>query len=117
MTISAVYFIFRVTIGVVCLWAGLSKVDDLPLFVQGIANYKLIPQRFVGIVGKIIILAEISIGLLLITDIASVAAFVGALILFTSFAAALSINLFRKNKISCSCFGANESEPISIITL
>jgi len=46
MTISALYFILQVSVGMVCLWAGLSKVYHLPIFVEGVARYRLIPRRF-----------------------------------------------------------------------
>jgi uncharacterized membrane protein YphA (DoxX/SURF4 family) len=111
------YFVLRTGLGAVCLLAGLEKVRAPKEFVEGVRQYRLVQSRFAPVVGGALIATELVLGLLLVTGLVPVLAAVGAIALFTVFAAALGVSLARSNTAPCHCFGASEVEKISPLAL
>ena len=117
MAAAATYFVFRIGLGGICLLAGLEKARAPREFVRGVESYRLVPRALAPAVGGALIAAELALGALLVSNLAPVAAAVGAMVLFGVFAAALAVSLARSNRAPCHCFGASELETISPLAL
>jgi methylamine utilization protein MauE len=109
--------VFRTGVGAVCLLAGIEKAQSPGDFVDGVRQYRLVPPRFARIVGWALVAAELVIGALLVSGLVPALAALGALVLFSVFAAALAVSLARSNRAPCHCFGASEVERISPLAL
>jgi len=114
---AVTYFVFRMGLGAVCLLAGLEKARAPREFFGGVRQYRLVPSRFAPLVGGLLIAAELGLGALLLSGLAPAVAAVGAIALFSVFAAALAISLARSNRAPCHCFGAYDVETISPLAL
>ncbi len=108
---------FRTGLGAVCLLAGIEKAQAPGEFFEGVRQYRLVPARFAPVVGGALIAAELGLGLLLVTGLVPALAALGAIVLFSIFAAALGVSLARSNTAPCHCFGASEIEKISPVAL
>ena len=117
MTAAVTYFVFRTGLGAVCLLAGVEKLRAPREFFEGVRRYGLVPARFAPVVGGTLIAAEVVLGALLVTGLVPVLAALGAIVLFSIFAAALAVTLARSNDAPCHCFGASEVEKISPVAL
>lgn len=117
MTAAITYFVLRVSLGAICLWAGLEKVRGLDAFAHGLAGYRLVPLRFVRPAAVTIVVVELAVGALLIAGVAPLVATAGAIALFALFAVALGVGLARGDRGPCHCFGASDAEPISPLAL
>ncbi len=109
--------ILQLTVGAICVWAGAEKVRQLDGFAAGIEGYRLLPLEWVRAAGTVIVVAELTIGTSLLTNIAPLAGAFGAALLFAAFTAALTANLIRGNLVPCNCFGPSSTEVISKLTL
>ena len=117
MAAAVTYFVLRLSLGAICLWAGAEKVRGLTTFAHGVAGYRLLPLRLVRPVAVTIVCTELAVGVLLIADIVPLLAAAGALGLFTVFAVALGASLARGDRGPCHCFGASDAETISPLAL
>jgi uncharacterized membrane protein YphA (DoxX/SURF4 family) len=117
MTAAVTYFVLRVSLGAISLWAGLEKARGLSTFAHGVADYRLLPLRLVRPVAYSIVAAELVVGLLLVAGVLPLLATLGAIGLFAVFAVALGISLARGDNGPCHCFGASDAELISPLAL
>lgn len=111
------YFVFRVSLGAICLLAGLEKARAPREFFDGVRQYRLLPAQLAPVAGGLLIAAELGLGALLVSRLVPVAAAVGAIALFVIFAGALAVSLARSNRAPCHCFGASDVETISPLAL
>jgi len=109
--------VFRTGLGAVCLLAGVEKARAPRTFFEGVRQYGLVPARFGPVAGGALIAAELGLGVLLLTGLVPALAALGAIVLFSIFAAALAVSLARSNTAPCHCFGASEVEKISPVAL
>ena len=98
----------RVALGLLFLWAALSKVPDLAAFAQDVANYRTIPPALVPYAAAAVVGIEIVTGIALVTGIATRPAAILASILLVAFTAFLAQALLRGIDLRCGCFGTNE---------
>lgn len=108
---------FRTGLGAVCLLAGVEKARAPAEFVEGVRQYRLVAARLAPVVGGALIAAELGLGVLLVTGLVPALAALGAIVLFSVFAAALAVSLARSNTAPCHCFGASDVEKISPLAL
>jgi Methylamine utilisation protein MauE len=114
---AATYFVFRMTLGGVCLLAGLEKARAPRAFFEGVRRYRLVPSALAAPLGTVLIVSELVLGALLVGDLSPVVAASASIALFGVFAGALAVSLARSNRAPCHCFGASELETISPIAL
>jgi len=98
----------RVALGLLFLWAAVSKVPDLAAFAQDVANYRIIPPALVPYAAAAVVGIEIVTGIALVTGIAARPAAILASILLVAFTAFLAQALLRGIDLRCGCFGTNE---------
>ena len=97
---------FRLVVGGVFIWAGLSKIFDPLGFAQNIANYRIFSQSVSLFLALILPWIEVICGLLLVMGIfRETASFIlsGSLVVFLGL---IIVTLIRGLDIDCGCFGS-----------
>jgi putative oxidoreductase len=107
----------RVMLGGVLVYAGVLKVNGAWQFAEEIANYRLLPAQGSQILAVTLPWMEIVVGMLLLLGLKTRAAGIGALILFSVFAAAVLSALVRGLDIACGCFGTSDAAKLGLQTL
>jgi len=99
--------LFRISIGVIFLYAGISKAGDPAGFAVAIGNYQILPQWAVNPAAIIMPWLEIMLGVTLLLGFWIEGGSLFASVLFAVFSLALAFNLIRGLDISCGCFSAS----------
>lgn len=108
----------RLTLGLILLWAGLSKIGDIRALQRGLNGYGLIPRQFVPHASYLLFASELSLGVLLLSGIALRTSAGAAAGLFILFATGLIISMVRGDRIACHCFGSSDDvEEVSAASL
>lgn len=100
---------FRLILGITLVLAGIEKLRHLSTFVVGVLRYQVLPIRLARWYGRSLPMIEIGTGALLLLGYWIRPAAIISAILFVSFSIAVGINIGRKRKIPCFCFGADSS--------
>lgn len=105
----------RVALGIIFLYGGYTKIEAELQFASAIAQYRLLPDRFILPVATYLPWVEIGLGLLILTAWKTrwVAGFAAGLLSF--FIVILTITYLRGIEANCGCFGVGE--PISPLTI
>jgi hypothetical protein len=106
----------QLSLGLVFLLAVLPKLRAPRRFARTVAEYRLVPTVLTPVVSRGLIGVEAFLALTLLTGMVVELSAPLALATFSAFAGAVGLNLLRKRKVSCGCFGAG-SETISSRTL
>ena len=109
--------IFRILLGVVFIFAAVSKASEPESFAQSIANYKLLPLILINFLAVILPWIELCAGLLLIFGISvkENSAILSSLLFI--FIVAISISLARGLDIDCGCFGTVDGTRVGIMKI
>jgi uncharacterized membrane protein YphA (DoxX/SURF4 family) len=99
------------------LLSGVAKVRDAAGAVEGALEYRLLPERLVRLLAPMLPAAEIALGIVLVTGVATRGASIASAALVAIFTVAVSVNLRRGRLIACHCFGASSRERIGRSTL
>jgi len=95
----------RVVLGGVWIYAGVSKISDLPASVRAVEAYELLPLGLAEFVGAALPFVEITIGLFLIAGFATRLNAVVSTVLLTAFVIGIASAWARGLRIDCGCFG------------
>ncbi|MGO1384801.1 MAG: DoxX family protein [Arachnia sp.] len=96
----------RLILGVVFLYAGVTKIIDIPLFQLSIRAYQLLPELWMAdILGYILPVVEIITALLLIAGLLTRGAATVTLLMLTSFIIGIGWVWSQGISIDCGCFG------------
>ncbi|MBM3179008.1 MAG: DoxX family membrane protein [Chloroflexi bacterium] len=101
--------ILRFILGLTLTFAGTGKLHHLSHFVAGVLRYQILPTHLARWYGRLLPIAEIGVGVLLLIGIWTRPAAIISTAMFVSFAIAVGINLAYKRKMPCFCFGADSS--------
>ncbi len=98
--------VLRLYIGVVFVYASMSKIPHPAEFAENLIAYRLFPWWSINILAVFVPWLELICGLFLVIGLASRAASftIGAMLL--GFTVAIVINLLRGSNIGCGCFEA-----------
>ena len=108
--------VFRIVLGGLFIYAGLSKVFDPGAFADAIRTYELgLPQWFVSVVAHGLPFVEILLGFYLVVGLFTRASALLTVAIMVVFILALVQGAVRGLEIDCACFGAASSaEPGSL---
>jgi len=99
----------QLILGMTLALAGIEKMRHLSIFVAGVLRYQILPIRLARWYGRLLPMVEIGAGALLLLGSWMRPAAIVSATLFVSFSIAVGLNLARRRKIPCFCFGADSS--------
>nr|WP_300397365.1 MauE/DoxX family redox-associated membrane protein [uncultured Rhodococcus sp.] len=100
-------------VGAILVVAGLPKIKEPERMARAVRGYRLLPEKFAGVVGRVLPVAEVAVGLALIIGVLPKIAGGAAVVMFLAFFFGLTVNLLRgRRDLDCGCFafaaGADE---------
>jgi uncharacterized membrane protein YqaE (UPF0057 family) len=114
---NAAVFVTRIAVGLVLVVAGAAKLRSLSEFRAGVRAYRLVPDWLAGVFALLLPPFEVLLGVGFLAGIWLSWTPTAFLAMVTVFTAAQVINYRSGNRVSCNCFGASPSEPISLATI
>jgi hypothetical protein len=112
-----IYAVMRLATGGLLAWAALEKARRPSRFVKAVEAYRVLPHFVVAPAAILVVAAEFVVGAAMLLNLAPIVAASFAAALFGLFAAAITLNLLRRNVVPCHCFGSANAEPIGLATL
>lgn len=106
----------RLLLAVLFLFAGVTKLFNLPATRRAMADFGL-PLRMVPLLSMLVPMLELVIALLLVAQSWAWWGAAGALILLLAFTAGMAVNLAQGKKPECHCFGELYSGQIGLSSL
>lgn len=98
----------ELVLGALFLWAAATKLGDLRLFAEEVANYRLLPAALVPFVAAALPGIELVAGAALLTGRRAEAGLLWVNGLLLVFTLGLSQALLRGIDLRCGCFGGSE---------
>ncbi len=102
----------RLVLGGVFVWAGSAKLVQIPSFVETVAAFDMLPVDWAAPFALSVVWVELIAGGLLLLGIWSRSNALVILGLLVVFSAALGINMYRGNEVTCGCFGGDEGASL-----
>jgi uncharacterized membrane protein YphA (DoxX/SURF4 family) len=104
--------VLRFYIGIIFIYASMSKIPFPAEFAGALASYNILPHWSINFVAVALPWTEVICGLFLVLGLRTraVSCIIGSLLIV--FTAGITLNLIRGAQISCGCFG-NAGDQIS----
>jgi hypothetical protein len=100
----------RALVGFVLVLAAVPKLTAPQKFARVVAQYRLLPNKFSSVVGRILPASELFAGVAVLLGCFSPWPSFLATLLFALFVVAISVNLLRGRRyIQCGCFGIDKA--------
>lgn len=103
----------RLALGGVFVWAGTAKLVQTVSFVETVAAFDILPVDWAAPFALSVIWIELIAGGLLLLDIWPRSNALVLLVLLLVFSAALGINIYRGNDVTCGCFGGDGDSSLA----
>lgn len=104
----------RAALTLLFVWAASHKLRDREAFRTALADYELLPHRWLSSIAALLVGAELSFAVGLCIPGAAAAAACASAGLLALYAGAIGINLIRgRRDIDCGCAGPMRRQPIS----
>lgn len=112
------YFILRILLGLVFIWASWSKIVAPDSFAGIIQSYQILPQHMVNPVAILLPWVEAACGICLLSGYLVKGSALIVDILMIVFILALAFNSYRGIDVACGCFSVSDpGEKISVFTI
>ena len=99
-------WICRALLGLVFVYAAITKLSTPQDFADSIAAYQLLPLSVINLIAWSLPLFELSCGLFILTGFYFRIATLGILLMLVVFMTAIVMALIRGLPINCGCFGS-----------
>lgn len=110
----AVRLVLRAALALLFIWAATHKLRGVTAFRAALADYALLPRRWLAPAAALLIAAELSVAAGLWLRGAGIAAAAAAAGLLTIYTGAIAVNLRRgRRDIDCGCAGVAGQQPLS----
>ena len=106
----------RFAVGITFFVAFAAKALDFRSFARGVVAYRLLPGWLTAPLAAALAAAEAAVAVCLLGGWFVLAGAALALALCTAFAVAVSVNLARRARIPCHCFGTGERISGRVLT-
>ncbi len=107
----------RLIVAAVFFFAALPKLLDPVAFARDIDNYRLVPDTLIGPLALTLPVAEILIGLSLVSGVFARGAAVVAGLMLAGFAAGMVQAILRGIDLDCGCFGRLAEAQVGWLTV
>ncbi len=97
---------FRLVVGGIFIWAGVSKIIDPLGFAQNIVNYRVFPEGISSFLALVLPWIEVICGAFLILGIFRSASALLLSCFLVVFLVLITVTLIRGIDIDCGCFGS-----------
>lgn len=116
---SALVLVARLTLAVVFVLSGMSKVRAPGVFARQIAQYEIVPESTTRPLALLLIAGELVVGIGLVVGWALPLWLGLSVVLLAIFAVAISVTLRRGKQIPCGCFGGDSEivQPRSLVRI
>lgn len=109
----ALLLLFRLVLAGMFLFAALPKLLDPVTFARDIDNYRMVPDALIGPIALMLPVAEIVIGLALVTGLYARGAAITSGLLLVGFAIGMVQAIVRGIDLDCGCFGQFAEAQVS----
>ena len=102
----------RLVLGGVFVWAGSAKLVQIPSLVETVVAFDMLPVDWAVPFALSVVWIELIAGGLLLLGIWPRSNALVVLGLLVVFSAALGINMYRGNEVTCGCFGGDRGASL-----
>ncbi len=114
---EALAAVLRVTISFACGWAAVRKIQGFHGFSDAVAHYGLLPGGWSPYAAAVIVTSEVVVCLALLVDQTAIVGEALAAALFATYTAGMLVIVHRGGRVPCHCFGASDTEPVTMSTV
>jgi len=108
------YLFFRLTLGVIFIWASIDKIINPDEFAKIVYNYRILPDFTINLFGIVLPWIEFFCGLFLVLDVKTKSSSFILSVMLVIFIAALIASILRGLDINCGCFDTDASESSKV---
>jgi len=105
--------LLQLSVGTIFLGSSLGKLRQPGRFLDGVRQYRIVPNRFASIIGCSIIVAEVIIAVSHLSGWLLAFIVPGSLLLLSSFFVAVLLVVRRGDIVECQCFGGSGQQVVS----
>ncbi len=109
--------ITRIYLALILILSGLDKINNLSVFSDSIANYKILPEQFINIFAITIPWIEVVIGAFLLLGIFIKENSIISLSLILIFTIAVLSAVLRNLDIDCGCQGTFNGQKVGMLKI
>lgn len=113
MSVAAAGLVVQLALGIVFLLSTAGKLRRPAAFLEGVAEYEVLPRPLALAFGALVIPVEAFLAVAHLTGWGLGVAVPLGIVLLLAFAVAVGVNLGRRRDLLCHCFGSQGGERIS----
>lgn len=104
---TAISTLLRLIMAAVFIYAGYTKVIDIPLAKLSVESYQIFPRDIAHIIGIVLPVLEIALGLLLLLGLGTRLVAIALSVMLVAFIAGIASLWIRGINVQCGCFGGS----------
>ena len=109
-----IYLLFRLTLGIIFIWASIGKIINPGDFAEAVNNYKILPGYTINFFALILPVLELLCAISLLIGFRTKSSALILSIVLLIFIIAISSAIVRGLDINCGCFKTNPAESSKV---